>query len=406
MEHHHNIKSNSKAEASSKHKTYVIKATLPCQGVITKALAQAGPAPTVCLGLDVELAGAAGALTIGGATPLDLGKHSRESWTALCVWLLGLGCKVHVAQEACGFGWEFHRKLAATGAGSLVVAPEVLNGKRKTDQRDARQLSQALWDFIATGNKTRLRPVRVPSPEEHRCRALSRHRAQLRETRVRLDAQGRAMMRDHDFHAVPADWWRPLVWKKLQRTLTEQHQEWLLALVEPLQQLLRQQEERIKALDEQILRHAAMVNKTVPTPKGLGEPTRVQIGSEVQQWSRFANRGQAGSFIGCSPSEHSSGTKQRLGSIDRQGSKRIRTMLVEAVWRLKVWNRHWRGFVKFPAVLAGKGQVGPAQKKKAVIACARLLMIDLWRLETGKATLEGLGLVPQEALPATGAQAG
>ena len=84
---------------SREHKHYLIEATVPCQDPLAKAVAEGGPTPFVCLGLDVALAGAAGALTIGGATPLDLGKHSRESWTALCSWLLAQGCKVHLAQE-------------------------------------------------------------------------------------------------------------------------------------------------------------------------------------------------------------------------------------------------------------------------------------------------------------------
>ena len=39
------------------------------------------------------------------------------------------------------------------------------------------------------------------------------------------------------------------------------------------------------------------------------------------------------------------------------------------------------------------------RKKKAVIACVRLLFIDLWRLHTGRTTLEALGL-RAKAVPA------
>ena len=37
------------------------------------------------------------------------------------------------------------------------------------------------------------------------------------------------------------------------------------------------------------------------------------------------------------------------------------------------------------------------RKKKAVIACVRLLFIDLWRLHTGRTTLEALGLKAKPA---------
>lgn len=42
------------------------------------------------------------------------------------------------------------------------------------------------------------------------------------------------------------------------------------------------------------------------------------------------------------------------------------------------------------------GQKGSSvRKKKAVIACVRLFFIDQWRLNTGRTTLEALGLRPK-----------
>ena len=50
--------------------------------------------------------------------------------------------------------------------------------------------------------------------------------------------------------------------------------------------------------------------------------------------------------------------------------------------------RKWQG------VLRGSN---PALKKKAVVAIGRQLMVDLWRLETGRATAQELNLVMIEA---------
>jgi transposase len=72
----------------------------------------------------------------------------------------------------------------------------------------------------------------------------------------------------------------------------------------------------------------------------------------------------------------------------------MRILLVEAVWRLKKWNLSWRGFKKFPHVFGAEAKARGATRKKAVVACARLLAIDLWRLQTGRTTLENLGLKP------------
>ena len=116
--------------------------------------------------------------------------------------------------------------------------------------------------------------------------------------------------------------------------------------------------------------------------RGLGECARAQMRAEVLDWHRFSNRSQIGSFIGCCPSEYSSAGSRKLGSIDRMGNKRLRCMLVEAVWRLHQWNQGWRGFQKFHHILGPWSQNRSSSKKKAIVACARLLAIDLWRIET------------------------
>jgi transposase len=385
-----------------------------------------GERAVITLGLDIELATPAGAIIIGGGNPIDLGKHPRTTWLALVKWLRERHATIHAAQEACGFGWQFHRDLEAAGATSLVVAPEDLNGQRKTDRRDARQLASALWNYHQRGNTKALRPVRIPLPEEQQRRAHCRQRSQCIETRHRLEAHGRSLLWDHDWLTVPEGWWKPRVWPRLEADLKAAGKDWLIAMLTPHRQIIVSLQERMTALEklinpappapaaaaEQVPTSEAQATSTttIPTPdnshnktaepapsilaKGLGGATQTQIDAEVMDWQRFKNRGQAGSFIGCCPSERSSGKKQKLGSIDRIGNKRIRTMLVEAVWRLKKWNPGWRGFKKFAAVLGPGAKCGTGPRKKAVVACARLLMVDLWRLNTGRTTLKRIGLIP------------
>ena len=80
-----------------------------------------------------------------------------------------------------------------------------------------------------------------------------------------------------------------------------------------------------------------------------------------------------------------------MGGIDRQGNRRLRRLLTEAIWRLLRWEPGWHGFRKWGAVIRETGG-SSVRKKKAVIACVRLLFIDLGRLFTGRATLAALGL--------------
>ena len=124
-------------------------------------------------------------------------------------------------------------------------------------------------------------------------------------------------------------------------------------------------------------------------PKGLGQISLVTLDAEVCDWNRFFNRKQIGSYTGCCPGEHSSAGKRRLGSIDRMGNGRVRAVLVEAVWRFLKWQPGWKSAQKFKLKLAD----GAAMKKKAVVALARHLAIDLWRWRTGRVTLADLGWI-------------
>ena len=174
-----------------------------------------------------------------------------------------------------------------------------------------------------------------------------------------------------------------------------EHDPWLIAMLEHHQRLLIAQQQRINQLEREMARESNYDPRQVA--KGLGETTFVSLQREAIDWKRFGNKKQIGSYIGCCPSEFSTGRNQKLGSIDRMGNRRMRTLLVEAVWRLKKWNPSWRGFKKFPHVFGRKAMARGATRKKAVVACARLLAIDLWRLQTGRATLKDLGLKPAQA---------
>lgn len=400
--------------------TYTLHSCIPCQAAINKALASAGAERRVALGLDLELATPACAITVGGGTPLYLGKQPRSVWIELVRWLVAQGCEVYAVQEACGFGWEFHRDLQSAGARSHVVAPQEMNGKRKTDKRDARALATLLWDYEARSNRECLRVVRMPTPQQQQQRGYHRNRSQWLKMRCQMEAQGRSLMWDHSWLEVPKGWWRPRIWEVLRAQLCAALHEWLVKMLEPMQSLCVSMAARVEELEKQAVTtkpvqpaapeqespqsppagdSSSRTGNVLPRhlrPKGLGDLCYATLNAEVLDWSRFKNRGQAGSFIGCCPREHSSGSRQKLGEIDRMGNARLRAVLVEAAWRLRKWSPQWRGFRKFGQVLETGSKASGASKRKAIVACARLLMVDLWRLHVGTATLEGLGLQPAQ----------
>jgi transposase len=216
-------------------------------------------------------------------------------------------------------------------------------------------------------------------------------RSQLIKLRNMLEAQGRGLMFDFDFHLVPDTWWGVRNWPKLREKLLL-HDPWLVQMLEHHQKLLITQQRRIAELSRQIISESQYDRAKVA--KGLGPLSFACVQQEAIDWERFANRNQVGSYLGACSSEFSTGPNQKLGSIDRLGNRRMRSLLVEAIWRFKKWNPSWRGFKKFPHVFGADARAQGATRKKAVVACARLLAIDLWRLQTGRTTLENLGLKP------------
>ncbi len=66
-------------------------------------------------------------------------------------------------------------------------------------------------------------------------------------------------------------------------------------------------------------------------------------------------------------------------------------MLIETAWRLVRFQPHYRAVARWRPVL-GAPVRNPAGRKKAIVAVARQLAVDLWRIRTGRVQAEALGL--------------
>lgn len=315
-------------------------------------------------------------------------KMRREQLVTLVAEATARGEEVHTVQESCGFGFGLQRALAKAGASSLVVCPEALNEdgrRRKTDQLDAQRLCQRLSRYL-DGNRKELRVIRIPVPEEEAARAVVRQRAQWVKKCRMLENEGRCLLVEQGHYHVSANWWGPRKWKQLRPQLSD----WLIGLLEPRRAILQSVCAEIARLTATLEESAAARAKArqAPTPKGLGALTRESARREVCDWNRFSNRKQTGSYIGLCPSEWSSGGPARRGAIDRHGNARLRALLVEAVWRMLNWQHDWWALRRFRARLTSGNKT---LRRKAVVGLARQLAVDLWRYETGRATLESLG---------------
>ena len=284
--------------------------------------------------------------------------------------------------KRAGLVFSLQRSLTALGIHCHVVCPQKLderNKRVKTDSLDAKALCLRLDRFVQ-GNKDALALVRVPTEEEEQSRALHRQREQLVKARKQLEAQGRSLLVNHGLEPVQ-NWWK----ERTFATLCVPR--WIRELLGNNRPVLLALQEKIQALTLQ-LQAAAPLEQ----PRGLGKMTSVIIDREIGDWRRFNNRRQIASYTGLCPGEYSSGNTRLQSCVTKHGNPRLRAALVELAWRLVRFQPNYRAVRKWKERLSKGALTTGAARKKAIVAVARRLAVDLWRVRTGRLSAEALGL--------------
>ena len=341
-----------------------------------------GSTGVIKLGIDVHQDFYVVVMQQGGSNPKPPQRFAKEAFLYWAAKLRHQTEQVHAVYEACGFGFGLQRQLAELGIKCYVVCPQKLderNRRVKTDGLDAKALCLKLDRFVQ-GNRDALALVRVPSEEEEQLRAIHRQREQLVKARKRLEAQGRSLLVNHGIEPVK-NWWKPRTFAALQVP------QWMKALLGNSQPILLALQEKIRFLTVQ-LQAGARANQ----PRGLGAMTSVVIDREIGNWHRFNNRRQVGSYTGLCPGEYSSGNTRVQSCVTKHGNPRLRAALVELAWRLVRFQPNYKPVLKWRETLRKGALATGAARKKAIVAVARQLAVDLWRIRTGQLSAESLGL--------------
>ena len=361
-------------------KQYILQAAPTAQEVKSQ---RAPSAKRILIGVDVHLRIYYAARKIDNAavgTALKFG--SQEEFLLYVERQRQQAEEVVVLYEAGPLGYVLYRALKAQGVECYVCAADSTQQKhtrRKTNQIDARNLTSNLFNYL-NGNERAVRLVRIPSPEQERARLISRQHDALVEERKRLGAKGNALLLSQGY-GVCKNWWRPRAFERLSQGVAG----WVLELLQVWRPLLG-------GLDEQIAQAKAGLASRAQgaRPKGAGAQSLVQLEAELLDWQLYSSKRKIGCLAGMVPSEWSTGTGQRLGSITKVGVPAIRRNVVEMVWRFKRFQPQYGPIQKWKPVLEG---TNPSLKKKAVVAIGRQLIVDLWRLQTGRASAQALNLI-------------
>src|ERR1700676_5805791 len=235
------------------------------------------------------------------------------------------GQEVLVGMEACGHYPWFERLLQELGMelwfGDAARVRAAVVRKQKTDRRDAEHLLDLL-------RQDRFPRIWVPSLEVRDVRQLLVHRHKQVQGRTRTKNQLQAMALSH---GVQKKW---KLWTKAGRaeleklplmTYAAERRQRLLEALDGLEadiaELNRRGEEEVRKRPEAV---------RLMTHPGVGPVTALAMVLTLGPAERFASSKEVGSYFGLIPSEESSGGRQRLGSISKQGSSFLRFLLVEA----------------------------------------------------------------------------
>ena len=307
--------------------------------------------------------------------------------------------EVRCCYEAGPVGYALKRALegAAPELVCEVVAPSLIPVKAgdriKTDRRDARKLAK----YLQSGLLTEVRP---PTESEESARDLTRCRRALGAdlTRARHRLSKWLLRRGVHYPEGTKHW-------------TDKHMRWLrgLRFERPVDQLILRQ--HLLVLD-QLLEHLAYLDEEIRKLsesdayrehvgwlrcfRGIDTSSAMTLLTEVHDFRRFDSPLQLMSYLGLTPSEHSSGETRRQGSITKAGNTHARRVLVEISWHYRhrtgagaELRKRRHGQPAWAIALSDKAQLRLCTRyqrmvargkptQKAVVAIARELIGFLW----------------------------
>ena len=238
-----------------------------------------------------------------------------------------------------------------------------------------------------------MRLVRPPTLEQEMSRREARERNTYRKERQRWIGRGRSLLHTLGI-CRPGRWWEPGRYQELMGLVSGRYgakvEQQVRSELERYMELLELVNKKLVELTAALRK--ASTEKKGPRIKGIGHLSEELLDREMGDWNRFANRRQVGSYTGLCPGEDSSGDTRMSLSIDKHGNPRVRAILVELAWLLPRYQPNYKALQRWKWVFEEGSKAGKALRKKAAVALARRLAVDLWRLKTGRARAQDLGL--------------
>lgn len=229
--------------------------------------------------------------------------------------------------EACGSAHYWARELTQLGHTVKLMATQYVAAYRKRGKNDAND-AEAICEAVG---RPSMRFVAIKSEEQQAVLMVHRARTLTMANRVAQVNQIRGLLGEFGL-VVPQGVARlrrelPGILEDAENGLPALAREVLCGLLEQL----READLRIGAYDRQIraLAEASEPARRLMRVESIGAQTATALVASVGDPHVFKNGRGFAAWLGMTPRQHSSGGKQRLGQITRQGDRYLRTLLVQ-----------------------------------------------------------------------------
>lgn len=271
--------------------------------------------------------------------------------------------EIKTAYEAGFCGFHLHRALEMVGIKSIVVHAagiETSNTRVKTDKRDSLKIAAHL-------SEGRLRSVYIPTVEREDYRTVTRLRETFCKEKQRIGNQIKSLLHLHGL--IPADSKKKVCasWIKCLTicTLTPG----VKFALDKFVKMWLEYDAQIKEIDIEIKKQALKdnsIDEVYQSVSRIGQTSARVLANELGDLQQFENEGQLFSYLGFTPSEHSSGEHIRQGHITKQGKPVVRKILVQAAWVAIRYDKELQNIYERIAAKSGA--------KRAIVAVARRLI--------------------------------
>ena len=268
---------------------------------------------------------------------------------------LGKPESLHVVYEAGPCGYGLARELLERGYRCEVIAPARIPrrpGERiKTDRRDALKLA-------GLARAGELVSVVIPDPRDEAVRDLSRSRVDAVRARLKARQQLNALLLRHGRRYEGKTRWTAAHERHLS-TISFEHLAQDIAFAE-YRQAVGESVARVGRLEQCLAQEVERwrmqpLVRAVMTLRGLDLVSATTIVAELGDLRRFAHPRELMGYLGLVPSEHTTGSRRRLGAITKTGNGHVRRILVEAAWNYR-----------YPARLSHRQQLRQEEQPAAI----------------------------------------